>query len=1232
MSETSIALESLGSGSFELLAMAVLRRVHPEYAGLVHTGINIEGKTVKDPVDGIFLLADASPPHFIIVHHTTDKIIERKWLHKNKHPDSKGTRFIIIEGDVIKAIQWAEKLRQSEPDTIVTLILTTNRRVDSSIYVKVANECRSGNIEMGPVWENSRFADYLDHDANGQWLRKKFLGIDQERLSEDLLRQLCHQNCDLYYQKLFRPDSAYWVERVLEQEIHQAIFYKEQELTLLVADSGFGKSTIAYRILKAHLDRGMFGLWINPLIASCGITIENIISNTLQHLQPSLEKDSGGKALSWGSRTNPLLIIVDDINRSPTPHRLIEHIASWVRNIKSKDKDYYVFRIICPLWPTVFEQINPQAYEKIKSFAIYGGPLSPSEGAEAVQKKSKAQQFYITGIEGKEISEMLSHDPILINMWEPSLPAQKDWEDIKQKIIENYIYRQLEQVAINGTFVADDLFESLITLANNMLINRITEPEWAQIREWFDGNLEKLEGLRLIVHAGQLCHLEGETGKKRLLFRHDRVRDAVMARSIYIWLQRGDILNDILIELFYSEVIGHALILGDYDLGLVQRVAETNPLALFFSFNRFRHPSTLFHHAIVNQILSWIRNYMETGKCINSLRWEIEGILSKTDSTLVNDFTANLNFSQGVCFARLRNGDALSGVKLCSKFGPSSNFPYLEMIIDNARNKFNKQFIGELRAILSDPKSTDSIRVGALNLAGYIEDPDIAEAILNCWQGAENKKDALFSAIWAATRCCAKNPEITLAPILDFWSGLSDEEKENGRSEKSEVVTSLRLALNRGIKDSALEFLIIYARENSSLTNLLAVVLAWIDNPEAILFTTNMVAESYRIAEETGGAPIWAHMTLDRWNPRRSNGKRLSEASLNALRKVWKSEGGDKHLRIATFDFWSQNAKNSELSILQNIKKESVLYPIALKTRLIIGDLSAAKEVITETMKAKHKEFWMHYYQYGWCETLKNFLHDYLYDRGKKIEHKYGSYQYEGDWAISTLLTQINQKDALEILLTQWDHLRFTKQYIQVALYLGTKECLDKAKESIINWPENDSVFEHIMWIFDDRRTDRQEKLSQNKLENLIPYLNRLDEHTIYDLGEICNRFGFHQWRRQYIDAIIAPKYREMICPDDEQLFLQLDDCLTRGWIHSSWMENFENRGDPPDRALRIVRSWLESRRSPQALKIASQCLVVLGTRKDIILLDIEGLPMEDPDVERIKEEAKYLLFRRTLK
>jgi hypothetical protein len=49
-------------GLFERLATAILREANPNYYSLAHPGVNVAGKTVKSPLDGICFVKGADPP------------------------------------------------------------------------------------------------------------------------------------------------------------------------------------------------------------------------------------------------------------------------------------------------------------------------------------------------------------------------------------------------------------------------------------------------------------------------------------------------------------------------------------------------------------------------------------------------------------------------------------------------------------------------------------------------------------------------------------------------------------------------------------------------------------------------------------------------------------------------------------------------------------------------------------------------------------------------------------------------------------------------------------------------------------------------------------------------------------------------------------------------------------------------------------------------------------------
>ena len=57
------------AGHFEKLATAVLREEDAHCRRLAHVGVNVEGKTVKSPVDGIVYTSVDGQLHMLAVHH-----------------------------------------------------------------------------------------------------------------------------------------------------------------------------------------------------------------------------------------------------------------------------------------------------------------------------------------------------------------------------------------------------------------------------------------------------------------------------------------------------------------------------------------------------------------------------------------------------------------------------------------------------------------------------------------------------------------------------------------------------------------------------------------------------------------------------------------------------------------------------------------------------------------------------------------------------------------------------------------------------------------------------------------------------------------------------------------------------------------------------------------------------------------------------------------------------------
>jgi hypothetical protein len=232
-------------GLFERLATAILREAEPRYRGLVHPGVNAAGKTVKSPVDGITFLEGSDAPHMLIVHHTTTARddLGKKWLHDPATVTTrKGGKPTAPPGDLIKTIAIVEDQRKTMSPLDATLVLTTNREPDEGTVRSVQAAAAPHRLTID-LWHRSRLAHFLDHDPQGQWLRRSFLGVKPERLSLAWLGELSKKSLAIYSPP-DREDA--WVMRELDVALGST---PSRLVTFVVAPSGLGKSIACYKQL-----------------------------------------------------------------------------------------------------------------------------------------------------------------------------------------------------------------------------------------------------------------------------------------------------------------------------------------------------------------------------------------------------------------------------------------------------------------------------------------------------------------------------------------------------------------------------------------------------------------------------------------------------------------------------------------------------------------------------------------------------------------------------------------------------------------------------------------------------------------------------------------------------------------------------------------------------------------------------------------------------------------------
>jgi hypothetical protein len=1191
-------------GLFERLAMAILREANSTYRSLVHPGVNIAGKTVKSPLDGICFVQGADPPHMIAVHHTITARddLEKKWLHDpSKVKPRKGSRPTAPAGDLIKTAELVIEERTRTPNLRATLVLTTNEEPSEALVRAVEAAGRDRRLEID-LWSGSRLSHFLDNQPTGQWLRRSFLGIEQEQLSTELLHQLSKLSLEIH-----RPldNSTAWIPRALDATLTTSL---RRDVTFLMARSGLGKSVACYRKLTAHVESGGgFGIVVPHEVIASTMTLEQAVMVTLRQLHPSLAA-VGPSALSFCSPEQPLLLVVEDINRSGQAQLLAERLAGWSRTPREDDKGPpSSWRLVCPLWPEIIASLGEQARKRIEPLIVAASGFSESEGRDAVLARARLDGRELSSLRAEAIARALGHDPLLIALQDQSTTPEP------HQIISQFIERSVSRTAaVVQDHPAADYRQALRALAGEMLEHRQIELIWHKVSSWAGLQGEPLRLLSRLAYRGELIRFTGQSDGQRLSFRHDRVRDWLLADAA-AELDRRDLLAaEVVAEPYYAEVMGTVLVWGQPKLSFLQRVASSNPLGLFHALRMFGQVSAPYHEAILQAINDWLDDLATHDRSNLHLRWEALAMLAETDSpsvpAIVRKFRDRTISGQ---LARLRNGDISGGIALCINTKPGTGAPWRDIQIEHAKLRYGRNLTQALDGFLRQTDVDSAARIGALRLAGHIADPRLALATEACWTADDERGNHLADYLWAVAACCGDDPERYLGPVCDAWAALSDQsDKEGGPSPRAALAAhELRWAFHRWPPRAAIDYFV-QRGSHDDLRWPITYMLHGMDHPKAVLFVVQELAAIQRRLEGTKLFSPFVLSAKDDWRRAQEDyGCPMSKTSRDILLGLWQDETNDKHLRTQAFSLWAATQDADDIEVLCTTKPSDALADNVLRERLTRGDQRAIPAMLAK-LATDDYDFWWQYGRYLWSPELTQALDEFLVRRGARAKRTWAE-SFESDWIAHEIIMRLPASVAECLLLKHWGHLRFGPGFVQTALYVATPRLLEAAQAAINECPKPAKLMEHLSLNLGIRTKGRPGLTREAQVLALAPYLHLLSPIDLGTLWEACNDHGWFTIRRELLDDRLQPPFLERRWNRNHAVS-ELDKMIAEkrlGWIEH-WINAFLKTGVPWTEILAAMTAWLDERRSLEALQVVAAAVKYRGTREDLDMLrTYEGMP-----------------------
>ena len=1171
-------------GRFEKLATAVLREADAHCRRVAHVGVNDEGKTVSSPVDGIVYTTVDGRRHMLAVQHTTCRPgdLRGKWL---SDPDS----------DLHKTLGELMAQRERTPDLGATLILTTNKDPAVRLIHEVESAGREAGIEIR-VWAGSALAHFLDFDAKGQWIRKTFLGVDPTHLSEELLSELSVRSI----RSVPFPDNPErWVDRDVDEKLRDRV---EDRVQFVLGESGVGKTVACMKYLQWHVEAGGFGFVVTDEVLRTSVTIEDVVERTLRHLQPILVGGAGSEALSLMSENEEFLLVIEDINRSAQPARLVDMLVSWsVRATMEKDRRRW--RILCPVWPRTIALAGSNAHKTANESAVLVASFGQVEGIAAV----KRWRHGVTDLEAEAVASALGFDPLLI-----ALHGDSGAIPDPESVIHSYIERALEKLAASvGTYTAGEYRDALRTLSLEVLKRRRLEPRFVDVLEWTVEERQIGPMLRELSRLREVVRLEGTTENQHVVFRHDRVRDHLLADAITDAISRDELPATVMSEPYFAEVIGMAVARSGVASAAIDKVAEANPLALFCALRHCSQPHVVKASTIWADGGAW-RNPLKEG-----LRAAVLRVLAECNGSHVKGLCETIGGDGPDGWSlrgRFKNDDLYAGVRLCARMPPGVGWAGHVELIDHVVQKGGSRFVLELEDVLRRKDLTEAGRRGALRLAGFVASPALAGVLRESWVSDLSRMELLSDYFWASSQCCGDEPVALLGPIVDAWAAMSDEDEDRLGSPRVRFgADRIRWAFRDKVPKRAIAYLLERAK-GPELRWPILVMLNGIDNPDAVEFVVRELAQQDEQMEATGSFSPFAITAADEWSRHqisptskghtvRRGGAPMSAASRERLRELWSCDTTPKHLRRQALRFWCATVTGGDVSILRTIDTSSEIGTLALFERLRRCDRMAIPALVAK-LDGEHPDFWWQAGRYLWTDELTDCLDRALTRRADELIDAEGDRTHDLDLILAERLTELPPRIAERLIVDHWAGLRQSRYYVQAALYVASPNLLERVAGTAAESGDAKSLFEHLGFRLGLEINGRRGVTRLPQRDGLLPYLEYMSEIDIAMLWDACNKNGWFEWRREHLDSRV--KATGMRSVDDAAAVKELDrDLDQEGPLFplDHWGETFLETGVSIEHMMDVVAHWISDRGQQKALSMAAGLVTRFGKRRHVALL-----------------------------
>lgn len=1231
--ETGKVLEGMEGAAFERLCGEVLRKLVPELANLLSSGINSEGRTIKSLSDGFCFV---QRNHYATVHVTTNSSdLRKKWLYN-------GNAKTTPKGDLIKGIEQARTMVVVQPDCRFTIYLVSNRRVDDDLHVEVHQQVVDDFIEVKVV-EQRNLISFLDYNPEGQYLRKQFLGIEAERISTSLLNEILEQNLSRYSEDIFL-EASHLATTGNRRSVETQLSESSNCVNLLTGESGFGKSTLCYALMHSYREEGKVALRIKPSVLEMAVSLEEAIRLQLRADYSQLyvhEQDI--RQLFQNA-----LVVIDDINRTSG---LLDKVIAWNRS-----KQPGTITVLCPVWPSNLAALDNKIKKEYKYTAIALKRLSFYDCKKIIQQRIEKGLFALTDQQMHSTIVDTGFDPLLLDFSLQLLANTGHYtESITSEAIKRYVSDKVMEAQRGLELPAYLIRYTLVQLGKEMLLHRKLEIHFRDIETWMGRGTEEYQ---ILVRLGAQRQVFSFDGEGNCHFRHDRVRDYLLIQAA-IDLFGGYASNRaVLADPYFSEIVGAAIAAADVSNADLESLIQQNPLAVYQSLKYLQGDSFQSKvKSIAEVIYGWLSS-AAIKRVPKAVTDAIAQALMTFDVEHIQLITNGLRDSAELQLAKFRNGSWLAGVNFFSfidYFYPEAPTYWWNSILAHVKVKHLDRVVEGLRSFLPDRFTPEGIG-HAYTLAGFLEDRRLLEVLPISWEKYKSPKN-YPGYLWALLRVFTKEDGGLVENALSYWATLSTEEKKlllGERLAARSVADQLR-ALNWGFSEEQLSVLL-ELTTNPDLEEILSLLLTKIDHPVAIALLLN------REMQRENDRQYRFDRSDSRWDYAKT-GRRLSEASRDYLLQEFSRPDVPAMRRYLAWRYWTGNVEiHIALPIVREIISEGdSLFEDAVLWRVRHGDGTALESIKQCILRNPWLVIKL---QRIWSQKVCAYFEDWLVQRFENTEGlEYGL----------ELLSLLDNKDASRILTQHWERIKWHPRAIGTALYLTTPEARALADKEIrrLGFDPTQPMHEYYMGnmrgLYFSDRTDLSneqkenllllaeqfrylymhygskyegmgERLTREKLESLLPYLPLFDSHSIYEFAQDSLHIGATDLCYEKFYPRLKGHLRKRIRLTLDDLKEDINDkyreLQKEDKVHiDHWTEEVEKQSIGSEMLDEAVQCFYKKHCTAKAFFIGALILERLGTRKSISLMENFYLESEAErqNLEYWKSNAIFSIQRRTL-